>query len=151
MLRGTLIHPQMLEALGRAGHGSKVLIADGNYPASTTRGPNATLVHLNLSPGVVSATQALEALVAAAPIEAATVMATLKEGSYAVAEAPPIWDEFRRILAGAGFEGEPAALERSAFYEAAGQPDVALVVATAEQRIYANLLLTIGVVMPTDD
>jgi L-fucose mutarotase/ribose pyranase (RbsD/FucU family) len=35
MLKGTLIHPQILEALGRAGHGSQILIADGNYPIAT--------------------------------------------------------------------------------------------------------------------
>jgi len=33
-----------------------------------------------------------------------------------------------------------------AFYEAAHHGDVALVIQTGEQRIYANLLLTIGVV-----
>jgi L-fucose mutarotase/ribose pyranase (RbsD/FucU family) len=32
------------------------------------------------------------------------------------------------------------------FYEAGRQPDVALVIQTGEQRIYGNLLLTIGVV-----
>ncbi|MGI6377286.1 MAG: RbsD/FucU domain-containing protein [Anaerolineae bacterium] len=32
------------------------------------------------------------------------------------------------------------------FYEAARGQDVALVIATGEQRIYANILLTIGVV-----
>ena len=50
MLKNRLLHPDILAALGRAGHGSKVLIADGNYPFSTTLGPNAMLVSLNLSP-----------------------------------------------------------------------------------------------------
>jgi L-fucose mutarotase len=35
MLRGSLTHPQILNALGQAGHGTKVLLADGNYPFST--------------------------------------------------------------------------------------------------------------------
>jgi L-fucose mutarotase len=39
-------------------------------------------------------------------------------------------------------------LERFTFYETARSDDGALVIATGEQRIYANLLLTIGVVMP---
>ena len=51
MLKHTLIHPQINEVLGRAGHHSKVLIADGNYPAYNTLGPNADLICLNLSPG----------------------------------------------------------------------------------------------------
>src|SRR5688572_16284327 len=36
MLKGTLIHPEILRALGRCGHGSKVLITDGNFPHSTS-------------------------------------------------------------------------------------------------------------------
>jgi L-fucose mutarotase len=39
-------------------------------------------------------------------------------------------------------------LGRFPFYEAARGPDVALAIATGEQRLYANLLLTIGVVSP---
>ena len=54
MLKHTLIHPEINAILGRAGHHSKILIADGNYPASTKRGPNASLVCLNLSPGLVT-------------------------------------------------------------------------------------------------
>ena len=149
MLKGQLIHPQILQALGRAGHGSKVLIADGNYPCSTKLGAKAALVNLNLSPGLVTCTQVLEALVTAIPIEGAAVMQKLTEGPYAMSEDPPIWDEFRQILSGSGNEVALEPIERFAFYEAAGTPDVALTIATAEQRIYANLLLTIGVVMPS--
>ena len=47
----------------------------------------------------------------------------------------------------------PADLElkktkRFEFYDAVRDPDTALVIATGEQRIYANILLTIGVVPP---
>ncbi len=148
MLKSTLLHPQILEALGRAGHSSKVLIADGNYPASTRMGRHARLVNLNLMPGVVSCTQALEALVSAIPIEAAAVMQYATTGPYALDADPPIWAEFRAILekAKVGVTLDP--IERFAFYDAAGGEDVALTIATADQRIYANLLLTIGVVMP---
>ena len=148
MLKTQLLHPEILEALGAAGHGSKVLIADGNYPFSTTLGPNATLVSLNLSPGVVSATQALDALVTAIPIEHAAVMGTLKTGPYALTEDPPIWDDFAAILARVDGPSALERVERFSFYERVGEPSVALVIATAEQRVYANLLLTIGVVLP---
>ena len=148
MLKTSLLHPGILRALGRAGHGSQILIADGNYPAGTTLGPIAELVSLNLSPGIVSATQVLEAVASAVPIEAAAVMQTLKEGPYGLAEPPPIWAEFGAILAEAGYAGELEEIERFAFYQAGRGPDVALTIATAEQRIYANILLTIGVVQP---
>ncbi len=71
MLKTSLIHPDILRALGRAGHGSQVLIADGNYPAGTTLGPNAELVSLNLAPGIVTATWTLATVASAVPIEAA--------------------------------------------------------------------------------
>lgn len=148
MLKGKLIHPQVLEALGRAGHGSKVLIADGNYPFATTLGRNARLVSLNLSPGVVSCTQVLEALVGGVPLESAAVMQYGDSGPYALAADPPIWADYRRILAAAGLHDELERIDRFDFYEVAARPDVALTIATGEQRIYANLLLTIGVVFP---
>ena len=148
MLSRQLIHPDILAALGRAGHGSQVLIADGNYPVGTTLGPNAELVSLNLSPGIVTVTQVLEALVSAVPIESAAVMATLKDGPYAVLEEPPIWHEFRDILDVAGFSEPLWEIERPDFYDVASADTVALSIATGERRIYANLLLTIGVIVP---
>ena len=109
----------------------------------------ATRVYLNVAPGLVSVTDLLEPLVGAIPIEAAEVMVP------AEGPEPPIFAEFRRILArastaaGTGPERlELSALGRSAFYQAASADDVALAVATGERRVYANLLLTIGVVDP---
>lgn len=148
MLNLPLIHPDILRVLGRAGHGSQVLIADGNYPFRTTLGPNAELVSLNLTPGIVSATDVLAALAAVIPVEEAAVMAPAREGPYAMPEDPPIWAEFRDLLAANGFTGPLQQLERFAFYEAGRGADVALAVATGEQRIYANVLLTIGVIRP---
>jgi len=146
MVRGRLIHPQILEALARSGHGSKVLISDGNYPHWTRRGPNAQVVYLNLAPGIPTVSDVLGALVGTIPIEAAAIMDTLKTGPYAMSEDPPVWAEFRSILGEAGVAVELSRLERFEFYEAASSPDVCLTIATGEQRIYANLLLTIGVV-----
>ena len=62
MLRHQLIHPKINEVLGRAGHHAKILIADGNYPASSAIGPRAELVSLNLMPGVVTCNQVLQAI-----------------------------------------------------------------------------------------
>ena len=67
MLKHELIHPEINQVLGRAGHHAKILIADGNYPASTKKGPGAHLISLNLSPGVVTVAQALRALRESAP------------------------------------------------------------------------------------
>jgi L-fucose mutarotase len=136
MLKGKLLHPELLDALGRAGHGSKVLIADGNYPFATGVGPRARQVFLNLSPGMLKVTDVLAVLVEAIPIEAAAVMMPPDR-------EPPIFEEFRRILP-EGMQLEP--LERFAFYAASKEESVALLIATGEERVYANILLTIGVV-----
>ena len=139
MLKSTLLHPDILRAIAAAGNGSQILLADGNYPCSTTAGPNAELVYLNISPGLVSVTDVLKPIVAAIPVEAAHVMQTA-DGSE-----PPIFNEFRALLP-EGIEVQP--VERFAFYAAVGEPSICLIVATGEQRIYANILLTIGVVPP---
>jgi L-fucose mutarotase len=144
MLKSELLHPYILSALGKAGHGSRVLISDGNYPHWTKKGANAEVVYLNLSPGVLNVTDVLKVLVGAIPIESAEVMDYARTGAYA--EDPQIWAEFRQIFKAARLELDLKKTERFAFYEAAGTPDVCLTIATGEQRIYANLLLTIGVV-----
>ena len=73
-MRYRLTHPQLLEALGRAGHGSTVLIADSNYAHSTGGHPAAERVHLNLRPGLLTADQVLEVVLDAIPVEAAASM-----------------------------------------------------------------------------
>ena len=77
--------PKINEVLGRAGHHAKILIADGNYPASSKRGPNAELICLNLMPGVVTCTQVLEAVISAVPVDAVNTMmyTTDKNDPYA--------------------------------------------------------------------
>jgi L-fucose mutarotase len=143
-----LLHPQITAALARSGHGSKVLISDGNYPHWTKRGPNAEVVYLNLAPGMLGVTDVLKVILAAIPIEAAEVMQPLKEGPLAMKDDPPIWADFTQILHDAGADVELQRIERHKFYDVAGTPDVCLTIATGEQRIYANLLVTIGVVKP---
>lgn len=139
MLRTRLLHPDILRSLASAGHGSKVLIADGNYPFTTGSNPSADIVFLNLAPGLLTVTDVLNVLVDAIPIEATQVMMP------ADGPEPPIFSEFRQLL-GDAIELQP--LGRFEFYDAAQDSDLALVIATGEQRIYANILLTIGVVPP---
>ncbi len=138
MLKTGLLHPEILRALGEAGHGAQVLIADGNYPLLTRSSAAAHRVYLNLAPGLVTATDVLRVLVDAIPIEAAHVMGPDS------GEEPGIFAEFRQMLPGTPLQR----LGRYQFYDMARGPDLALAIETGEQRIYANVLLTIGVVMP---
>jgi L-fucose mutarotase len=138
MLRTTLIHPEILKALGSAGHGSIVLIADGNYPFTTGANPLADRVYLNLAPGVLKVTDVMRVLVGAIPIEAIHVMMPDN------APEPAIYKEFREILTGY----EMQRLGRFEFYDVARSSNTALVIATGEQRTYACVLLTVGVIAP---
>ena len=138
MLTSGMLHPEILRALGETGHGSQILIADGNYPVVTHTNPGARRVYLNLAPGLVTVTDVARVLAGAIPIEAAQVMVP------DAGPEPAIFAEFRRLLP--GLELRP--LGRFKFYDCARGPDLAIAIATGEQRIYANLLLTIGVVAP---
>ena len=149
MLHHTLIHPKINEILGRAGHHSKVLIADGNYPAYNTLGPNAELVSLNLMPGVISCTQALEALLSAVPIEAANTMGIPADDPYALDGDPPVWNEYRDLLTAADLDIELEPIQKWDFYDAVASRDHVLTIHTADQALWANLLLTIGVRKPS--
>jgi L-fucose mutarotase len=81
------------------------------------------------------------------PIEAVAVMAPDKTGEYAMTDDPPIWAEFRQILkTRSDFRGELNQLFKRQFNELARVDDLCLIIATGEQRIWSNILLTIGVV-----
>lgn len=140
MLRTGLLHPPLLAALAGAGHGDRVLLADGNFPLAGGRNAAATVVHLNLTPGLLSIGDVLPPLLAAVPVEAATYMGD-PDGGVVEAHA----DHDRLIEAGAGPVARRVEPDRWAFYDECRGGDVALVVATADQRLCANLLLTVGV------
>ncbi|MFT5528270.1 MAG: L-fucose mutarotase [Pirellulaceae bacterium] len=147
MLLSKLIHPKINEVLGRAGHHGKILIADGNYPCSSTLGPNAELVSLNLMPGLVNCTQVLEALVGAIQIEAANTMMYETEGPYALTEDPPVWEQYRDVFKNSNLDVQLDPIEKWDFYKAVDTTDHVLTIQTGDQQRFANLLLSIGVRM----
>ncbi|SKC80576.1 RbsD/FucU domain-containing protein [Krasilnikoviella flava] len=147
MLRYELLHPGLVAALAAAGHGSRVLLADANYPHSTGARLGAARVHLNLRPGLLTVDQVLEVLLDAVPVESAAVMVPggVAGDVVAAGEEIPAHTGYRELLGGdVGWQE----LDRFAFYDAARSDDVALLVATGDQRVYANLLLTLGVRTP---
>jgi len=148
LLHQKLIHPDINGIVGAAGHHSKILIADGNYPASSTLGPNAELVSLNLMPGVVTCSQALEALLSAVPIEVANTMGIPEDDRYAEYGPPPVWAEYEKLITDAGLDTKLEPIPKWDFYEAVRGPDMVLTIQTADQALWANLLLTVGVRTP---
>ena len=134
MLKGKLIHPEIMAALALCGHGDKVLIADGNYPLSAKSG-DAQKVYLGLTPGLPTVTDVLAAVQDAVEIEKAEVMEP-GDGT-----APEIFGEFSKMLGGM----ELGKIGRWEFYDECCKEGVRLAISTGEKRTFANILITIGV------
>ncbi len=144
MLKTTLLHPEILRVVARAGHHSKILIADGNYPAATKRGPHAELVCLQLMPGVPTVAQVLRALLSALPIDQINTMGIPADDPYASRGEPPVWEEYRQVIAGSGAALVLDPILKWDFYQHVESPDHVLTIQTADQSLWANVLLTLG-------
>ncbi len=134
MLKSGCIHPEIMAALALCGHGDRILIADGNYPLAQKSG-DAQKVYLGLTAGQPTVTEVLEALQAEINVEAAVVM------DPADGTEPAIFGEFRAMMPGISLDK----LGRYEYYAACQEPGVRLAIATGEQRVFANLLITVGV------
>ena len=144
MLKSELLHPEILRIVAGAGHHSKILIADGNYPASTKKGPNAELVCLQLTPGVPTVAQVLRALLTALPIDHVNTMGIPADDPYAQQGEPPVWEEYRRVIADSGAQLKLQPILKWDFYQHVESPDHVLSIQTAVQSLWANVLLTMG-------
>lgn len=137
MLKTNLLHPEILNTLAGNGHGSMLLIADGNYPFTTGVNERTKQVFLNLSPGMLTVTDVLKVIKEAVPIESYFVMVPPDEAQQSIHE------EFINILG----ENIPVEkLKRFDFYSKSRSPETFMVIATGEIRRFANILIVIGVV-----
>lgn len=136
MLKTHCLNTDMLSVLSKCGHGDKVLIADGNYPLETKTNSMAKKVYLNLTQGIPLVTDVLKVLNETIVIERVEVMSPNDT-------QPSIFQEFQKIVRSVD---SLETLDRYSFYEACKAEDVKLAIATGEQRTFANILLTVGVV-----
>lgn len=146
MLETALLHPDILRVLARAGHHSKVLVADGNYPALNKRGPGAELVSLQLSPGIPTVAQVLSAILGTVRVDEIHTMGIDRGDPYAAATPgdPPVWEEYRRIIAAAGSPVRLEPILKWDFYKAVASEAHVLTIQTADTAPWANLLLSVG-------
>jgi len=142
MLKGIdpVLGPDLLAILRAMGHADEIVIADANFPAA------ANAQRLVRADGI-TATRLARAITAIMPIDdfvpnAAFRMAVTGRPD----EIPPIIGEFERILKAAGYKGAIEPIERFAFYERAAKAYA--IVASGEDRLWANLILKKGVVPP---
>lgn len=136
MIKGDIVHPELLKILGSAGHGAKILIADGNYPFSTGAGPDVPRIFLNLAPDKLTVPEVLEEIVKVVPLEGA--IAPVPDDN----SEPPIWEDYRRILPK---DIKIQSCTRFPFYDEVRSPETAVVIATGETRVYSCIILVVGV------
>jgi L-fucose mutarotase len=136
MIFGDITHPELLKALATAGHGSNIVIADGNFPTDIGVPAGTPKVFLNLGPDKLKVPEVLEYIVKAVGIE--SVAAPVRDDMLDV----PVFSEFRAILP----EGlEIKKLKRWDFRKACMAPETALLIQTGDLRGYCCLILTIGI------
>lgn len=135
-----VISPELMTILMRMGHGDEIVLADGNFPADSC----AQRIVRADGHGVA---ELLDAILMFFPLDTfvdhpASVMQPVDEA----ATDPPIWTEFRRILAHhERHTVELRPIERFRFYDFA--KSAYAIVATGETAAYANLILKKGVVI----
>lgn len=141
MIKTAVIHPTIMEVLARSGHFAQVVIADGNLPVGAMNGSNSTTVHLNFRPGLLDALTVLEGLLEVCPFQGAIVMEKPKEANA------EIHDAYKNLLGDVKWDE----MERWAFYDKIKEPTTTLIIQTGEQRRFANLILTVGVVKMAEE
>jgi L-fucose mutarotase len=143
MLKGipTIISPELMSVLLSMGHGDELVIADGNFPASS-------MARRLLRADGHGVPPLLDAIMRFFPLDAyvphpVALMAVVPGDTAKTV----IWNEYRDIIRrhDPGF-GDFELVERFAFYERAQRAYAIL--ATSESAIYANVILKKGIVKP---
>lgn len=144
MLKGIpkMIPPLLLKVLCEMGHGDKILLADGNFPAESV-GKNAIVVRCD-GHGME---EMLDAVLQLFPLDGNVAHpAALMQVSPGDPVETPIWKAYEKLLE--KHTGKGAELleefERQAFYEEAKKAYA--IIATGEAALYANILLQKGVI-----
>ena len=131
-----ILSPELLKVLCEMGHGDEIVIGDGNFP------------HESMGQRVIRAdglggSELLDAILKLFPLDTYQenfMLMDVSEGS----PRPEIWDEYIRIAN----ENDPNVkikmLERFEFYNESRKAYA--IVASGEERIYANIILKKGIV-----
>lgn len=145
MLRGLdpLLGPELLHILRAMGHGDEIAIVDANYPAETD---GKRVVRVDGA----DVTQVLHAVLSVMPLDtyvkcAAHCMQVVGDPD----RMEPIVGEFQELIDTTSKEDVTIErMERFAFYDRVKKAFA--VVATAEARLYGNIILTKGVIPPDE-
>ena len=100
------------------------------------------------SPFVPTVAQVLHAILSEVPIDVFNTMGIDETDEYASQDDPPVWHEYRQILKDHGSSRELQPIKKWDFYDAVSSDDHVLTIQTADQALWANLLLSVGVRTP---
>ncbi len=133
-----IVHPGIVSALIRTGHGARVMVSDINYAASTKIGPNTQVFQLAWLVGKPSAPEVLAAMMPLITVQKAYFMTPAPE-----ALPSQVQDELRALLPGVAEES----LARQDYYDLVASKETAAVIVTGENRRFGNVLLEMGAVL----
>ena len=144
MLKGIpeILSPELLKVLCEMGHGDRIVLADGNFPAESM-GKDARVIRCDGH----CVPELLDAILRVFPLDTYVEKpVTLMQVVPGDPVETPIWDTYKRIIGTYDSRGDETVgeIERFAFYEEARKAYA--IVATGERAIYANMLLQKGVV-----
>lgn len=145
MLKGIpkILSPELLKVLCEMGHGDRLVIGDGNFPAESM-GKNAIVIRCDGH----NVPELLDAILQVFPLDVyvekpVSLMAVVPGDPVET----PIWDVYKDIIAKHDARGAATVqnIERFAFYDQARTAYA--IIATGESALYANVMLQKGVVV----
>ena len=145
MLKGIpkILSPELLKVLCEMGHGDRLVIGDGNFPAESM-GKNAIVIRCDGH----NLPELLDAILQVFPLDVyvekpVSLMAVVPGDPVET----PIWDVYKDIIAKHDARGAATVqnIERFAFYDQARTAYA--IIATGESALYANVMLQKGVVV----
>lgn len=145
MLKGIpkILSPELLKVLCEMGHGDRLVISDGNFPAQSM-GKNAIVIRCD-GHGVP---ELLDAILQLFPLDTYVEKpVNLMEVVPGDNVETPIWDVYADIISKYDDRGRATIgnIERFAFYDEA--KTAYAIIATGEKALYANIMLQKGVVV----
>ena len=132
-----ILSPELLKILSAMGHGDEVVIADANFPSETF---SKRLVRADGISGV----EMLDAVMSVIPLDTYVSANFMLMQTEAGDPIPEIWDEYRKTATNNDKNVREERLNRIDFYARA--KNAYAVIATGEERIYANVILKKGVI-----
>ena len=132
-----ILTPELIKVLCEMGHGDEIVLVDANFPSCSV---NKNVVRAD----GVSATELLKAILEVIPLDTYSDYNFLLMDTAAGDPVPSIWKDFEDIVKEMDKNAKIQKLERFEFYDRSKKAYA--VVASGEERTYANVIIRKGVI-----